>query len=289
MKRWIAGLAVVTLLVGDVCSATVLTWPPGTNVPGTILDANGNGTGFTHRLPGTGTSYPMANPDPNLNMSTTPGVLEITSTRADLNTRYNMAGLEAFGLFLPNPGANDITIEASFLGVDVGNVASNQLMLYAANSAGDSIRAGFHHGNPSGYLGYIFTSNQAGADTGHYGSGGSSFSNGEDVILTLARTSGTWDISWQNLTNPSKSGTSGSIAAFSWLDNEDLYVGIHYANPRTSTQYTTGVQYFSTVPDAGPGNAIPDPIPEPTSLVIWSLIGLSFVGIRCWRRRKHLQ
>jgi hypothetical protein len=252
MRHWIAGLAAFTLLAGNVCDATELTWPSGTNVPGTILDANGNGTGLTHRLPGTGSSYPMANPDPNLNMSTTPGVLDITSTLANLDGR-SRAGLEAFGLLLPNPGANDITIEAKFLGTDIGNVLSNQLMLYAANSAGDSIRAGLHRGSPSGYLSYTFASNQLGGDAGYYDSG-SIFSNGEDVIISLARTSGTWEVSWQNLTNPSKSGTSGSIAAFNWLDNQDLYVGIHYANPRTSTQYTTGVEYFRA-----------DGVPEPST------------------------
>jgi len=56
--------------------------------PGTLADAAGAGTGFTHRLPGTGAALPAG--DPNLRLRPGAGGLELTATGSDLNTRFRL-------------------------------------------------------------------------------------------------------------------------------------------------------------------------------------------------------
>ncbi len=72
--RRVTSLLSAAVLVGVLSSqsfATTLDFD--VPVPGTINDANGLGTGFTHRLPGTGAALP-AN-DPNMELLTAPGRL----------------------------------------------------------------------------------------------------------------------------------------------------------------------------------------------------------------------
>lgn len=158
---------------------------------------------------------------------------------------------------------------------------SNQLMLYAAKSNGDHVRAGLHRS--AGARGYALTGNHDWADDSTWGTGVSHlhyFDNGDDVLLTLTRTGGKWQLTWENLdqdntqANPLADGASGQYD-FPWLDNEDLYVGVHYANPRTETNYTTDIDYFEV-----------DVVPTPTSLV--GLIGMGAVGLvfAGWRSLK---
>jgi hypothetical protein len=52
--------------------------------PGTLNDTNGLGSGFTHRLPGSGSS--IATNDPNLTLDTGASRLLVVSTRSDFNT-----------------------------------------------------------------------------------------------------------------------------------------------------------------------------------------------------------
>src|SRR5436190_1486389 len=65
-------------------------------------DAAGLGTGFTHRLPGTGTGFPPA--DPNLRMVPGAGRLDVTATASDLNTRFRPDLAEFPGVRLADLG-----------------------------------------------------------------------------------------------------------------------------------------------------------------------------------------
>ena len=151
MRRVILCAAVVLLGVGQANGAINLTFD--TPVPGTIADINGLGTGFTHRLPGTGGS--IATNDPNMDLLANPGSLLLTSTRADINqyNTRNLHVLEAPGVFLSNVGTQDISISALFLNVVVPN-ASDQLELYVGVSSEKVLRAGVHDGEV-----FIFTEN----------------------------------------------------------------------------------------------------------------------------------
>ncbi|MDZ4658436.1 MAG: hypothetical protein SH868_12735, partial [Bythopirellula sp.] len=154
--------------------------------PGTISDTNGLGTGFTHRLPGTGTALP-AN-DPNMDLLGDPGSLLLTSTRADINQTNvirNLPILEAPGVLLTNLGSKDIYITALFHDVRVPN-SSDQLALYAGVSSEKVLRTSMHPQNL-----YVFTENFGAGDVNTL-SGANSFAPGDDIQLSLNRVSGKW-------------------------------------------------------------------------------------------------
>jgi len=60
MRRFILSAALVFCCVGQAVGSINLTLD--SPIAGTIADANGLGTGFTHRLPGTGSSIAANDP-----------------------------------------------------------------------------------------------------------------------------------------------------------------------------------------------------------------------------------
>jgi arabinan endo-1,5-alpha-L-arabinosidase len=87
-------------------------------VPGTLLDANGLGTGFTTRLANTGTAIP-AN-DPNLVLDRRAGWLRMTSVNADINGQRNLSTMDFIGIDLSSlgyTGNQDFKVTASFIHV----------------------------------------------------------------------------------------------------------------------------------------------------------------------------
>jgi len=279
------GLLLVLCCVGT-AHGFVITFPPGTDVSGTINDKFGHGTGFTDRLPGTGESLP-AN-DPNLDLSANPGRLTIHSTPDFLpNPVSNPALAEAIGVLLPNPGANDITISVGLRDVHL-NEWSDRLGLYVASSSGGDVLIGGVHMEhqwqygPPGLYQYFFTEYVNGLSIpDHYfitpapyppiGTPGI-WENGDDIDLTLSRTGGLWKISWNDLTKASQ-GESPSWAV-SDLDNQDLYVGVHYVNARVAVSSTSEIEYFSVT------------VPEPSTLVLLGMGAISLLAY-VWRRRKQ--
>lgn len=225
-----------------------------TAVPGTIADGNGAGTGFTHRLPGTGGSLPSN--DPNLNLQTTQGQLLIQSTHADINGwGQNLGILQAPGILLQGIGNHDFYATAVFNGVTVTH-GSDQLMIYAGTSSSQVVRAGMHEGNQ-----FIIVENTGGFDSGHWpGSGLGAFSTGDTISLTFGRTNGLWQLSWYNVTSASR----GASVPYSldWLNSaSDLYVGIIASNAGSNSAFTATTESFSVIPvpeigSAGTGNAI---------------------------------
>jgi len=100
-------------------------------VASTIPDTNALGTGFTHRLPGTGGSIPVN--DPNLNLLSMPGYLSFRSTRSDINQLNgfgrNLGALDAPGVLLSGMVGQDFRVTAKFDDVQVPDL-SDQLLLY---------------------------------------------------------------------------------------------------------------------------------------------------------------
>lgn len=237
-------------------------------VPGTLPDQSGLGTGFTDRLPGTGFSLPLS--DPNLDLLAIPGRLSIHSTRADINqigqpTGANLGNLEAPGVFLPAVGSKDVSISALFRDVRVPN-GSDQLMLYFGTSDTNVVRVGFHQLNV-----YIISENQGIGDMNTLVSGFNAFEPGDDVLLRFARTTGLWQLEWQNLTNPSASGAS-PLTPIPWLDDEvDIYAGVLASNPGSGISFTGQVEYFTA-------NVVPEPS-------IGGLLAFS-IGFLFGRRRR---
>jgi hypothetical protein len=239
-------------------------------VPDTLNDANGIGTGFTHRLPGTGSALP-AN-DPNMDLVTAPGKLRLTSTHADINqppyggTGNNLPILEAPGSYVPGIEDKDVVVKAIFEDVGVPN-GSDQLLLYAGVNENRVIRAGIHAGNV-----FIISANNGAGDINTFGAL-NAFSTGDDIEVTLSRRSGLWSLSWNNLTTLGTGSLPG--VSFPSLDAEpDLYFGVHAANAGSEQSFSAQIDDFSVTC-----------VPEPSTSV---LIATSFLamGVRRFTPRR---
>jgi hypothetical protein len=240
-------------------------------VPGTLNDANGLGTGFTTRLPGTGSALP-AN-DPNMDLLGAPGKLLLTSTHADTNqfpgpTGNNLDIFEGPGVFVAGVRSSDVIVKATFENVSVPN-GSDHLMVYAGVNANLLISAGIHELNV-----YMLSRNQGTGDVNTI-STFNSFATGDDIEITLSRTSNLWTLTWSNLTT-STSGTLPSVS-FPAMDGQDnLYFGVLASNAGT-VPGTDVIQSFVAQIDDFSVTIVP----EPTSA--FSCIGL--IAALCLVRR----
>jgi len=240
MKRVFLALTAIGALAAQTALSATLTFDSA--IPGTVTDSVGLGSGFTHRLPGTGGSLPHN--DLNINLQTGSGLLMLQSTRADINHRVNLGELEAPGFFLPGVAAQDVRISALFRDVRVPN-GSDQLMLYFGTSATNVLRAGVHQQ----YV-YGCVTNAGNVDHWVWSSPANSFTPGNDIMMTLTRTAGLWQLTWQNITT----STSGSSPTFSlpWLDaSPDLYAGVIASSPSSGT-FSGHIDSITVVPGPPP-------------------------------------
>src|SRR5262249_8484626 len=125
-------------------------------VDGTLRDVQGLGVGLTHRLPGTGSELPAA--DPNLRLVTDPGVLELTTTRSDVNTQVGVSTGEYLGVRLADygfTGAEDFVISALIHQIP-GLASVGQFGLYAGTRSDKVIRGGLiSQAQPDRYLQFL--------------------------------------------------------------------------------------------------------------------------------------
>lgn len=215
--------------------------------PNEVRDFNGQPTGFTCRLKGTGSAIP--DNDPNIDLRSQRGKLLLRSTRTDFNQGNapgrSFARLEAPGVLLRHARGKNIEIRATFENVHVPN-ASDQLMLYVAADESHIVRAGFHQGNV-----YHITQNNGGSDFAVMTSLPQAFQPGDDVQLTLSRQDGVWTLQWKNLSTPGSDGVMG--ASIPWIDTySNVYVGIHAANPGSDTPFVATVDDFSVRANQSP-------------------------------------
>jgi hypothetical protein len=257
------------------------------SVPGTIADANGQGTGFTTRLPGTGSAIPAD--DPNLVLA--PGTLSIVSPVADTQTPQNFSDMETFGVELTGIHQGNFSVSATF---DVIGTYTSQLGLFAGTDSGNFVRGELHPGlrpyNPTPTLPgtdnsptLLGTLNGVQNATNYFAQMDAGVLMGQNVTLTMGRIDNNWFLNWSDLSNPSASGGSGFLPLSSLsqsLDstNGNLFVGIYYNRPSgnsISIPETTYVQSFS---------ATTNQIPEPSTFAI-AVIGCCF-AVACTIRRK---
>jgi hypothetical protein len=219
--------------------------------PQSLHDANGVGTGLTHRLPGTGAR--VAAQDPNLRIDSAAGLLALTTTRSDINRQVRLRDGEYLGIRLSDlgfTGREDFAVTAT-----VPNTPAledfGQFGLYAGTQSDRNIRGGFiKWGNRDpGYNTQFFVNNNGGADTDVHKVG--LLSPGTDLRLTLRRTGGKYSLTVENLTD----GGSSTLAIRhpEFLDGEtDLFVGLFGANPYSDVRKTLMVKEFAvTVWTAG--------------------------------------
>ncbi|MDZ4780454.1 MAG: hypothetical protein SGJ19_09405, partial [Planctomycetia bacterium] len=206
--------------------------------PGTLLDKDGVGVGFTHRLPGTGDG--LSNTDANMDLE--PGIngrLLLKSTNANANGGVNLEALEAPGVLQEGIGQDDFNLTATFLNVQLPN-SGDHLTLYAGTAWNNTVRVGFHESNV-----YHIAINRGFGDEILYSTAVNAFAPGDDVTLTLSRRMGNWSVSWQNHTNPAASGESTAFE-LAFLNVEfDLYLGVQHTSPTTTVQQTATIDSFT--------------------------------------------
>ncbi len=235
--------------------ATVTALTFGGPVPGTIADTSCAGTGFTHRMVGTGGSVPAC--DPGLNLASSPGRLAVTSSHFDINGGgINLGIAETLGVRLSGVGTLDFSVSALFRDVHISE-PSDQLQVYVATDASQVFRAGPHYS-----LGreFILAQSLSGTDFGWQTVG--TFAEGDDVRVTITRTGGSnFAVTYENLSNPGASASDS--VTFHWLDFAiDLDVGVLYANNAgraLDNPKTSEVDEFRVYVADADGDGVADP------------------------------
>jgi hypothetical protein len=196
---------------------------------GSLADATGIGTGFTHRLPGTGGAF--AAHDPNWKLSPASGLLELTATGSDLNTRFRVDEAEYPGMRLADlgfTGAEDFEVAAVVQDVPKMEFVG-QFGVFAGVSSDWAVRGGLvSQREPDSYRQFaVNTRDGRDKDAYFVGLG----SPGDEIRIQLNRIAGKFSVAVENRT----SGATSTLAIRhpEFLDGRgDLIVGIFAADPR---------------------------------------------------------
>ncbi len=212
--------------------------------PGSLLDANGLGTGLTHRLPGTGNR--LGQHDSNLRLNASRGQLELTTTDSDLNKQFKLDQGEYLGIRLSSlgfTGKEDFEVTAT-----IPNIPAlafiGQFGLYAGARSDRNIRGGListRRQEPGQYTQFL-VNNHHGQDMNLHKVG--LLTTGADIRVTLKRTAGQYSLTVENL---SEAGASSLVIRHPWyLDNEsDLFVGLFGANTHSQIRKTLVIKEFA--------------------------------------------
>jgi hypothetical protein len=220
-------------------------------VPGTMEDAAGQGTGFTHRLPGTGMK--LNRHDANLRLDAGRGQLELTTTNSDVNRQVGMPRGEYFGVRLADLG---FTGKEDFaVSVSIPNIPAlrrvGQFGLYAGTRSNRNIRGGLISRKDEGLYTLFFVNNNGGIDRDSHFVG--LLTTGDDTRLLLARKAGKYSLTVENRTT----GSSSTLAIRhpDFLDRErDIHVGVFGANTQSQVSRTIILKDFrATVWTISPG------------------------------------
>jgi hypothetical protein len=217
----------------------VLTFDFAQSAAGTLLDAEGAGIGLTHRLPGTGGG--LAGRDPNLRLNARRGLLELTTTRSDINQQVGLPWGEYLGVRLSDlgfTGTEDFAVTVTIPDIP-GLERVGQFGLYAGTRCDRNTRGGLISQPEPDRYNLFLVNNDGGRDSDLYEVG--LMSRGDDLRLTLRRTGGAYSLVVENLTRLN-SGTL-SIAHPVFLDGErDLYVGLFGANTQSDVRKTLTIR-----------------------------------------------
>ena len=207
-------------------------------IPGTLGDATGQGTGFTTRLPGTGSSLPLN--DPNLVLGN--GALSITTTQANIQQLTGMNVLEAPCVRWTGAADQDLVITTRMTNVSLLN-SSDQAGIIIGVAPDQNIRLIAHQSN-------LFIVQERTPNGPGSGFSGSSplwqFATGAAVRLSATRIAGQWTFCWV-AEDTGNTGTLGPVS-LAWGDGAvDLYCGVIAENVWTPISYIAQFDAFSVI------------------------------------------
>jgi autotransporter-associated beta strand protein len=156
-----------------------------------VQDKDGEGTPFTTRLAGTGTTIPAV--DPNLDLDTAAGTLALTSSSSDINGQVNMQQLEAIGIPLSSLGftaTQDFRIRAHYVNLPVLG-GFDQIGAWVGTSSTSMTRAAAIFGN---YAALGVNTNAATDSNAFFGAGNTAGAAGRDLTIVIERIGGTWSM-----------------------------------------------------------------------------------------------
>jgi hypothetical protein len=207
--------------------------------PGSILDRAGRGIGFTHRLPGTGADLP--NCDPHMALQSDQHILELTTTRSDINKQDGMRTGEYLGFRLSDlgfTGKEDFEISATIPNIP-GLKAVGQFGLYVGAASDRNIRGGLISWPKPNLYRLFLVNNHGGIDRDLYEVG--LMTTGDDLRLSLCRKNGRYSLVVENLSR--KSASTLNIAHPAFLDADvDLYAGLFGANTQSEHSRTLTIR-----------------------------------------------
>jgi len=208
-------------------------------VAGSILDAEGRGSGLVARLPGTGSAFP--GPDPNLRLVPASGRLELTTTRSDLNRQVGLGLGEYLGFRLADfgfTGAEDFALTAEVTDIPRLEVVG-QFGLYAGVAGDRAIRGGVLRQPEADRYSLFLVNNDGGVDRDINEVGLTT--TGDHLRLALRRTAGAYSLLVENLSR--RSTNTLTIAPSTFLDGRaDLHVGIFGANTQSDVRKTLTIR-----------------------------------------------
>jgi hypothetical protein len=211
------------------------------DVPGTLADTTGQGTGLTHRLPGTGKALPPH--DRHLRLNRALGQLELTTTNTDLNTSFQLERGEYLGVRLADlgfTGKEDFALTVVVPDIpDLRKVG--QFGLYAGLDSKRSIRGGMIGTKEPNQYKQFLVLNRDGKDVQpHFVGAGFA---GDDLRLTLRREAGRYTLTVENQTTGNATTIKGPPPDF--LEGRaELYVGFFGANTQSNDPRTLKLKEF---------------------------------------------
>jgi hypothetical protein len=210
---------------------------------GGLLDADGESTGFNTRLAGTGTALPVPN-DTNLNLNTTTGILEMTSTTADFNGQGGIDMAETPGIPLSQlgfTGGQDFTVRAKFIDLPVFD-GYDQVGVFAGGDSAHVVRGGLLFFEHEDELKGFGVNNNGGGDSDLVVSPATSVASGPGLSMTveLSRMAGVWSLK-VNGTNFTPGVDPDFLDAL-----PDLTVGVFHADVISGPQ-TVKLESFTVV------------------------------------------